>query len=83
MFLLTLSFTTQANTPKDDGSEVVIESHKAAFEMCIFNNIKSADKSTTLAQVETQCEQQVARKILNSARPKSRISDMSLLNLTA
>ncbi|PKG82175.1 phospholipase [Colwellia sp. 75C3] len=65
LLLLSLSFTTQAKSPEGDDNKVVHESHRAVFEMCLFKAIKSAEKSATLAEIETQCEKRIARSILN------------------
>lgn len=61
LLLILLSFTTQANSPE---SEIVPKSQKNEFENCLFKAIKSAEKRTTLAEIETQCEESIARKML-------------------
>ena len=64
LLLLSFSFTTQAKSPEGDSSEELPVSQKAVFERCVIKTIRNADKSTTLAEVETLCEEQVARSIL-------------------
>ena len=65
LLLLSLSFTIQAKSLEADNSKIVPESHRAIFEMCLFKAIKIADKNATLAEIETQCEQKIARNIMN------------------
>lgn len=64
LFLLSLSFCVQANSPEDNSSVLVSETPKGVFERCLFKAIKSADKSATLAEIETLCEELVARSVL-------------------
>jgi phospholipase A1/A2 len=65
LLLSSLSLSTQAFSPESDNSDIAEESQQTAFETCLFNAIKNADKGATLAEVETQCEEQVVRRILN------------------
>ncbi|TWX71995.1 phospholipase A [Colwellia demingiae] len=64
LLLLSLSLSTRAFTPESDNDKTVAKSQETAFERCLFKTIKSADKNATLAEIETQCEQQIARSIL-------------------
>jgi phospholipase A1 len=64
LLLLSLSFSTQADSPEGNSSKLVPETPALVFEKCLFKTIKSADKSTTLAEIEAQCEDQVVRSIL-------------------
>jgi phospholipase A1 len=64
LLLLSLSFSTQADAPEGNSSKLVLETPALVFEKCLFKTIKSADKSTTLAEIEAQCEDQVVRSIL-------------------
>ena len=64
LLFLSLSFNTQAFSAEGDRSKVEPESQTPPFEICLFKAIKSADKNATLAEIETQCEQQIVRNIL-------------------
>lgn len=64
LFLWSISLNVQAFSPESDNSEIAEKSQETAFETCLFNAIKTADKDATLAEVETQCEQEIARSIL-------------------
>ncbi|PKI16751.1 phospholipase A [Colwellia sp. 12G3] len=63
-FLLFLYFSSQVSA--NDTEITVNPSQHAIFEQCLFKAIKSADKQTTLAQIETACENNIAREILNN-----------------
>jgi len=65
LFFLVMSSNLQANPPEGDNKQVVPESQKNLFDLCLFNSIKSADKNATLAEIEEQCEQKIIRRILN------------------
>lgn len=55
---------TYANATDVNSNKVLSESQKVSFDKCLFSAIKSAEKTATLAEIETQCQQQVARNIL-------------------
>jgi phospholipase A1 len=63
-FVLLLSLSFQAKSFENDDTEVISVSDKAVFERCFIKTVKSADKNTTLAEIETQCENKVAKNIL-------------------
>jgi len=64
LFLLSFSFNLVANQVNNDNEQSHVSSPKAMFELCLFEAIKSADKEATLAQIETDCEQHVARTMI-------------------
>jgi len=66
--LIALCFIFSINTQaSSDDSKTVTPptSQKTAFKQCLFDAIKTADKSATLAELEKLCENQIARQILN------------------
>jgi phospholipase A1 len=65
--IVTVIIFLSVNTFASNNDEDIIKNlNKSAFEQCIFNEIKSADKSKTLRQLEKLCEDQVARQILKN-----------------
>lgn len=66
LLLFALSSTSQAFSAENDDNSVDRTPHEIAFEECLFTAIKSADKKATLAQIEKQCEEQIARIILQN-----------------
>ncbi len=58
--IVTVFIFLSLNTFASNNDEDIIKNlNKSAFEQCIFNEIKSADKSKTLRQLEKLCEDQV------------------------
>ena len=70
LLLWSISLNVQAFSPESDNSEIAEKSPETAFETCLFNAIKTADKDATLAEVEKQCEEQIARIILQDGEGK-------------
>jgi phospholipase A1 len=66
LLLLPILFTLPVHSYESNNNQVIPPNPEAAFERCIFDTIKSADKKSTLAQIEQQCEDQVARSIMHS-----------------
>jgi len=64
LLFLSLSLTSHAFSAEPDNNSAEVAPHEKAYEKCLFTAIKSANKNATLAQIETQCEQQIARNIL-------------------
>jgi phospholipase A1 len=64
VLLLTFLLSFQAKSSENDSNEVIAVSDKVVFERCFIESIKSADKSTTLAEIESHCEDKIAQNIL-------------------
>ena len=64
LLLLTLSFDSKANVSESVNIEGVVKSEKKQFETCLFKEIKAADESDTLAEIEKLCEEEIARNVL-------------------
>ncbi|MBU2895082.1 phospholipase A [Colwellia sp. D2M02] len=65
LLLSTLGFSSYAEQPKELELELEPKTkNQLRFESCLFSSIKNSDKSTTLAQIEQHCENEVAKKII-------------------
>ncbi|KGJ95072.1 phospholipase A [Colwellia psychrerythraea] len=71
LLLLTFLFPLQVLAEDNGIGESAAKPHKKAFETCLFKAIKAADKTATLAEIETYCEQQIARSIINKNNGKT------------
>lgn len=65
--ILLVSSTAHASTKK---TEQLIQSNRQVYEQCVFSTIKTTTEKITLKEVESQCEKQVASKVLNENEDK-------------
>ncbi|WP_211664933.1 phospholipase A [Litorilituus lipolyticus] len=76
-FLLTASITAFADD-KEAQEEVILDPGKKYFEQCMFNEIKRAKKSATLAELENLCEQKTMTEMISRESEDLEKNDVEL-----